>query len=80
MIASRREIKVRKELIRDYQGALNDAGFFDTPHRVMTISVLAEDGMGTRVLITKSNIRFFSVFDDSDSEVGGLWSEIGWPL
>jgi hypothetical protein len=70
MIASAGEFKIySNELFEDYKKALLEGGFFDKHYDPeITISVLAEDGVVSKVVITKGDIEYYQEDEWVESE------------
>lgn len=77
MIASKCEAKLhRNEIYEDYQKALAESGFWDNNHHEwMNLAILAEDGMVSKVIITKEKIKY-NWQENIDDENECVWDGI----
>lgn len=77
LVSSKAEIKLYSgdEFFQDYQKALAETGILDNSFRVNCV-VLHEDGVITKVVISKKEIEYFWILqtDIEGLEMGRLWS------
>lgn len=75
LIASKTEFKIyTNDLFEDFQKALIECGFFEEYEYEVSIAILAEDGVISKVEVFKNEIKYFWM-EKQDFEVDYVWQQ-----